>query len=147
MTQGHHVLERHLLPISAVRADGQPEAPPAGLIRDVELAFGPRTPGPSVDPIGMEGVEWPKPCVWRDEISWRGVMLNVEHIGGPLTQADKGNTELNGFSVIFRDVTFHEMSPAQNGAVPFFCDKCGCPVTVAYDAQPEWEVENVWHCP
>lgn len=72
------------LPISVRRADELPEDPPPGLIRYVELAHGAWTTVPATAPIGTEGVEWPRPCVWKDVIGCRGSMAYVEHVTKPV---------------------------------------------------------------
>ncbi len=114
----HLIFQQDELPISVVRFDGVREAPPAGLLRYVELAHGAWTLEPATKPLGVEGVEWPRPCVWGTVTGCRGAMTYVEHVTSAVMMAETGETlhpagwqcktcgaeDVNGFSVLTTDV-------------------------------------------
>ena len=105
------------LPIAVGRNDGVKEVPPPGLVRYIELARGAWTLEPATKPLGVEGVEWPKPCVWRAVTGCAGAMLYVEHVKKPIILAKTGeitypagwqcdtcgSEEVDGFSTLTRE--------------------------------------------
>ena len=117
MTTWHLIFQRDELPISVVRADGVRETPPQGVIRYVELARGAWTLEPATAPLGIESIEWPKACVWREVTGCQGAMVYVEHVISPIVLAETGETtypagwkcdtcgaeEVQGFSVLTTD--------------------------------------------
>jgi len=112
MTTWHLIFQEDQLPISVGRADGVQQAPPPGLVRYIELAHGAWTLEPATKPIGMEGVEWPKPCVWTAVTGCTGAMSYVEHVKKPIVMAGEvihpagwqcdscGCEEVSGFSTL-----------------------------------------------
>ena len=74
MITWHLIFQEDQLPISVGRADGVHRTPPPGLVRYIELAHGAWALEPATKPLGMEGVEWPKPCVGTDVTSCAGAM-------------------------------------------------------------------------
>ena len=118
----HLVFQKGDLPISVRRADGQPQEPPAGLIRYVELAHGRWTTSAATQPLGIEGVEWPRPCVWREVTGCEGAMAYVEHVKTPVITGATGevshpsgwqcevcgNEEIGGISVLTTETRHSE---------------------------------------
>jgi len=118
MPEWHLIFQRDGLPISLGRDDGTHEVPPPGLTKYVELAHGAWTLEPATAPAWMSGVEWPRPCVWRESHGCLGAMVYVEHSRSPVTMAQTGeilhpacwqcdtcgNEEVDGFSVRTDDV-------------------------------------------
>jgi hypothetical protein len=119
------VFQRDKRPISVARADGVDEEPPSGLIRYIELAYPGETwtVAPATAPVGVEGVEWPHPCVWVDVTGYTGEMLYVEHVkkhviikGEPCYpagwQCQKcGNEQVHGIAVMTIDSVVSDPDP------------------------------------
>ena len=93
------------LPIAVGKNDGAREIPPPGLVQYIELARGAWTIEPAAKPLGVEGGEQPKPCVWRAVTGCAGAMPYVEHVKKPIILAQ------------IREITH----PAG-----WQCDTCGC---------------------
>jgi hypothetical protein len=122
MTMWNLVFQKGDLPTSIGREDGLLEDPPAGLIRYVELAHGAWTTSPATQPSGMEGVEWPTPCVWREVTGCGGAMVYVEHVAQSVILAATGERthpagwqcetcgreSVGGFSVLTAERTWTE---------------------------------------
>jgi len=115
MATWHLIYQQGDLPTSVVRADGVSEVPPAGLIRYLELADGrggPWTTEPATDPLAIEAVEWPHPCVWAEVTGCTGTMVFVEHINELIVMNGEpchpsgwqcelcGKNEVGGFAVL-----------------------------------------------
>jgi hypothetical protein len=114
MAMWHLTFQLGKQPISVRRADGVSEMPPTGLIRYVEIEYGAWTLDVATHPVGIEGVEWPKPCVAREATGCDGLMEYVEHVLAPVTMAQTGERkwpagwvcrkcgcqEVYGFSVV-----------------------------------------------
>jgi hypothetical protein len=83
----HLIFQSGDLPISVRREDGVAEDPPPGLIRYIELSYGAWTVSPATQPQGIEGVEWPNPCVWRNVTGCQGSMVYVDHVVKQVTMA------------------------------------------------------------
>jgi hypothetical protein len=90
MTMWHLTFQHGKKPVSVSRADGVAEPPPAGVIRYVELEYGAWTLEPAETPVGMEGVEWPRECIFKDFLNCPGFMTYVEHVPKPVTMAQTG---------------------------------------------------------
>lgn len=117
MSIWHLTFQGDALPIAISRDDGPPEAPPPGLIRYVELAYGQWTLDAATVPLGTEFVEWPRLCVWREVNGCSGTMHYVHEVRRPVMleatgesthpagwQCDTcGGEEVGGFSVLMRD--------------------------------------------
>ena len=114
MSMWHLTFQDDGLPIAVSRADGSKEVPPPGLVRYIELARGAWTLEPATKPLGLEGVEWPKPCVWTAVTGCAGTMSYVEHVKQPIVMAETGeithppgwqcdtcgSDDVNGFSTL-----------------------------------------------
>ena len=92
MTTWHLVFQPDGQPVSVVRADGQQEEPPAGLIRYVELAFGAWTTEAAKNPSGIASEDWPRPCMWRDVTGCTGTTHYVDHVVKPIIIDATGET-------------------------------------------------------
>jgi hypothetical protein len=92
MASWHLIHQNGDLPVSVGRDDGVSETPPAGLIRYIEMAYGAWTLEPATDPLGMEGIDWPQPCMWRDVTGCAGTLTYVEHVSAPVLMAETGET-------------------------------------------------------
>jgi hypothetical protein len=123
MATWHFIYQRNGLPTSVVRADGVREDPPDGLIRYLELEEGrggPWTTEAATDPLAIESVEWPHPCVWADLTHCQGPMIFVEHVRMTVTQGGVpthpagwqcqacGNESVGGMAVLTQDAVIED---------------------------------------